>query len=161
MGLLHTFQVGHPHGSLYDDVNSSGENKSSLAIKAFFEKHQSSRVLLLLVVLLGTSMVIGDGILTPTMSVLSAVSGLKIKVPHLNEYYTVSTACIILMILFSLQHYGTRSVGFLFAPIMVAWASLSCWGRVVQCSSLESSGYPSSFTILHLQFLPDNRKSRC
>jgi len=68
MGLLHTFQVEHPHGSLYDDVNSSGENKSSLAIKAFFEKHQSSRVLLLLVVLLGTSMVIGDGILTPTMS---------------------------------------------------------------------------------------------
>ena len=35
--------------------------------------------------------------------------------------YTVSTACVILMILFSLQHYGTRSVGFLFAPILVAW----------------------------------------
>lgn len=128
MGLMHNFQAGNQHGSLYDNVTSSRENKNSLAIREFFEKHQNSRVVLLLVVLLGTSMVIGDGILTPTMSVLSAVSGIKIKVPHLNEYFTVSMACIILVILFTLQHYGTRRVGFLFAPILVAW--LLCVGGV-------------------------------
>lgn len=44
------------------------ETRTSLVIKDLIEKHQSSRVVLLLVVLLGTSMVIGDGILTPTMS---------------------------------------------------------------------------------------------
>ncbi|KAL9233736.1 hypothetical protein vseg_008692 [Gypsophila vaccaria] len=95
--------------------------KSSLTIKGFFEQYQSSRVILLLVVLLGTSMVIGDGILSPTMSVLSAVSGMKIKLPYINEYHTVVAASLIVVFIFSLQHFGTRHVGFLFAPVLVAW----------------------------------------
>ncbi|XP_010669976.1 probable potassium transporter 13 isoform X2 [Beta vulgaris subsp. vulgaris] len=128
MGLFYPSQMGHAHPSFYESGTSKKETKCSLAIKEFFEKHRYSRVVLLLVVLLGTSMVIGDGILTPTMSVLSAVSGLKIKIPHLNEYCTVSVACVILLVIFSLQKYGTSRVGFLFAPILVAW--LFCVGGV-------------------------------
>lgn len=44
------------------------ETRGSVLLKEFFDKHHNSRILLLLVVLLGTSMVIGDGILTPAMS---------------------------------------------------------------------------------------------
>ncbi|KAK9684109.1 hypothetical protein RND81_10G186900 [Saponaria officinalis] len=66
-------------------------------------------------------MVIGDGILTPTMSVLSAVSGMKIKLPYINKYHTASAAIVIVIFIFSLQHFGTKRVGFLFAPILVAW----------------------------------------
>ncbi|KAJ8642031.1 hypothetical protein MRB53_018725 [Persea americana] len=55
--------------------NICKETKTSLLLKDLFEKHHSSRSVLFLVVLLRTSMVIGDGVLTPTMSVLSAVSG--------------------------------------------------------------------------------------
>ena len=55
----------------YNAGTSVKETRTSLVIKGFIEKHQSSRVVLLLVVLLGTSMVIGDGILTPTMSGMS------------------------------------------------------------------------------------------
>ncbi|CAD6335886.1 unnamed protein product [Miscanthus lutarioriparius] len=59
---------------------------------------------------------------------LSAVSGLRIKFPELHENYTVLFACFILVILFALQHYGTHRVGFLFAPILLAW--LGCIGSI-------------------------------
>ncbi|KAK1327119.1 putative potassium transporter 13 [Acorus calamus] len=94
-------------------------------VKEFFEKHRSSRIILFLVVLLGTSMVIGDGVLTPTMSVLSAVSGVKIKAPNLHDNYTVFIACIIIMGLFALQHYGTHRV-----TGKDGWSSL---GGIVLC----------------------------
>lgn len=128
MGFHGPSQVGHAHPSFYERGTNNKDTKNSLVIKEFFEKHYYSRLILLLVVLLGTSMVIGDGILTPTMSVLSAVSGLKIKIPHLNEYLTVGVACLVLLAIFSLQHCGTSKVGFLFAPILVAW--LLCVGGV-------------------------------
>ncbi|KAK4838767.1 hypothetical protein QYF36_016280 [Acer negundo] len=124
MGLLKTY-YNSVHDNSISSYNSKTytdqETRTSLLIKQFFEKNYSSRVVLLLVVLLGTSMVIGDGILTPTMSVLSAVYGIRIKVPDLHENYIVFTACIILVGLFALQHYGTHRVGFLFAPLLIAW----------------------------------------
>ncbi|XVE52820.1 hypothetical protein DITRI_Ditri02bG0154700 [Diplodiscus trichospermus] len=121
MGLLNTTNVADEHVSIDKAEEPIPDTRTSLLIKQFFEKYHSSRVVLLLVVLLGTSMVIGDGILSPTMSVLSAVSGLQIKVTHLNENHIVFIACVILVALFALQHYGTHSVGFLFAPILIAW----------------------------------------
>ncbi|XP_077253397.1 putative potassium transporter 13 [Tasmannia lanceolata] len=141
MSLLNTAHAAHEQLSTYNSGTSIKETKISSLIKEFFEKHRSSRIILFLVVLLGTSMVIGDGVLTPAMSVLSAVSGVKIKIPHLHENYTVSIACVILVGLFALQHYdytvsiacvilvglfalqhyGTHRVGFLFAPILIAW----------------------------------------
>ncbi|OMO49808.1 potassium transporter [Corchorus olitorius] len=121
MGLLNTSDVADEHMSADKSEEFIEDTRSSLLIKHFFEKYKSSKVVLLLVVLLGTSMVIGDGILTPTMSVLSAVSGLQIKITHLHENHIVFLACIILVGLFALQHYGTHRVGFLFAPILIGW----------------------------------------
>ncbi|XP_059666685.1 probable potassium transporter 13 [Cornus florida] len=121
VGLLSSSRAANECVSSYNSGTSTKDTRTSLLIKDFFAKHQSSRIVLLLVVLLGTSMVIGDGILTPTMSVLSAVNGIKVKVPELHENYTVFIACVILVGLFALQHYGTDRVGFLFAPIVIAW----------------------------------------
>ncbi|OQU76859.1 probable potassium transporter 13 [Sorghum bicolor] len=126
MGLLNNINNGCL--SVYNQKEPREELRSSLAIKSFIEKHYSLRVVLLLFVLMGTSMVIGDGVFTPTMSVLSAVSGLRIKFPELHENYTVLFACFILVVLFALQHYGTHRVGFLFAPILLAW--LGCIGGI-------------------------------
>ncbi|KAG8074949.1 hypothetical protein GUJ93_ZPchr0006g46465 [Zizania palustris] len=129
MGLLNSIHADHGGSvSAYSQEEPCKESRNSLLIKAFFEKHHSLRVLLLLFVLMGTSMVIGDGVLTPTMSVLAAVSGLRIKFPELHENYTVLLACVVLIGLFALQHYGTRRVGFLFAPILVSW--LTCIGGI-------------------------------
>lgn len=90
-------------------------------MKLLLEKHKYLRTGLLVTVLFGTSMVIGDGILTPSISVLSAVTGLQIAVPGLHEHYMVALACFILVGLFSLQHFGTQKVAFMFAPIVLIW----------------------------------------
>lgn len=120
LSLLPNQQPSDAQLSTYK-VTRPRETGLSSAIKSFFEKHQSQRIWLLLVVLLGTCMVIGDGVLTPTISVLSAVQGIKVKVDHLDDRYIVLVACVILVGLFALQHLGTRNVGFLFAPIIIAW----------------------------------------
>ncbi|KAJ1260334.1 hypothetical protein BS78_10G224300 [Paspalum vaginatum] len=127
MGLLNNIHDGSL-SAYHQKEPREEELKSSMTIKAFFEKHYSLRVVLLLFVLMGTSMVIGDGVFTPTMSVLSAVSGLRIKFPELHENYTVLFACVVLVCLFALQHYGTHRVGVLFAPILLAW--LGCIGGI-------------------------------
>ncbi|KAK9151175.1 hypothetical protein Syun_009484 [Stephania yunnanensis] len=121
MGLLNTYNAVHERLSACNSDKFLGETKTYSTIQQFFEKYKSSRILLFLFVVLGTSMVIGDGILTPTMSVLSAVYGIKTKVPHLHEDHAVLIACFLLVAVFALQHYGTHRVGFLFAPILIAW----------------------------------------
>jgi KUP system potassium uptake protein len=68
IGLLNSLHGGHGSVSAYNQGEPCKESRSSLIIRAFFEKHYSLRVVLLLFVLMGTSMVIGDGVLTPTMS---------------------------------------------------------------------------------------------
>ncbi|XP_031505193.1 probable potassium transporter 13 [Nymphaea colorata] len=128
LSLLNTPQEAAEHLSAYSSEGSGKDTKTSALLKEFLEKSRTSRVVLLLVVMLGTSMVIGDGVLTPTMSVLAAISGVKVKVPNLHENHTVFLACIVLVGLFALQHYGTHRVGFMFAPILIAW--LLCIGSV-------------------------------
>lgn len=68
IGLLSTQHAAHEHLTAYKLEAHSEETRTNLSIKKFIEKNQTSRLLLLLFVLLGTSMVIGDGVLTPTMS---------------------------------------------------------------------------------------------
>uniref|UniRef100_A0A7N0URN9 Potassium transporter n=1 Tax=Kalanchoe fedtschenkoi TaxID=63787 RepID=A0A7N0URN9_KALFE len=94
---------------------------SSSKLKRFLEKHKKSRTALLILVLLGTCMVIADGILTPAISVLSAVSGLQVTESKLNDGTVLVIACVILLGLFALQHYGTHRVAFMFAPIVIIW----------------------------------------
>ncbi|RWW42433.1 hypothetical protein BHE74_00052029 [Ensete ventricosum] len=67
MGLLSTPPAAHEHLSAYKLEPHREETRTSLSIKKFIEKSQTSRLVLLLFVLLGTSMVIGDGVLTPTI----------------------------------------------------------------------------------------------
>ncbi|CAI9301033.1 unnamed protein product [Lactuca saligna] len=102
-------------------VAKTAETWQSFELKSFFEKHRKFRKGLLIFVLLGTCMTIGDGVFTPAISVLSAVSGVRIKVAGLHENYVVGISCILLVGLFSIQHHGTHRVAFLFAPIVTAW----------------------------------------
>ncbi|KAK7276845.1 hypothetical protein RIF29_17991 [Crotalaria pallida] len=87
-------------------------------LKQKLENSHFARILLLLVTIIGTSMVIGDGILTPSISVLSAVSGIS---KSLGQDAVVGITVAILVILFSIQRFGTDKVGFLFAPIILLW----------------------------------------
>jgi len=70
--------------------------------------------------LFGASLLFGDGIITPAISVLSAIEGLKIATPAF-EPLILPLASIILVLLFSAQRRGTGSVGAVFGPVMMLW----------------------------------------
>ncbi len=73
-----------------------------------------------LFVIAGASLLFGDGIITPAISVLSAVEGLKVVSPDL-EHFVVPLTVGILIALFSVQKKGTHRIGNYFGPVMLAW----------------------------------------
>ncbi|ESQ55372.1 hypothetical protein EUTSA_v10024437mg [Eutrema salsugineum] len=97
------------------------EGSFAAKTKKWLEGKHSRKRALLVIVLLGTCMMIGDGILTPAISVLSATGGIKLRSPDMSGDIVVLVSIIILIGLFSMQHYGTDKVGWLFAPIVFIW----------------------------------------
>src|SRR6266478_7695238 len=81
--------------------------------------------------LVGAALFYGDGVITPAISVLSAVEGLKVATP-LFEPYVIPISLLLLIGLFLVQHRGTAAVGGLFGPVMLVWfaalAVLGIWG---------------------------------
>lgn len=94
--------------------------KRAQKIREKLENSRTAQLVLFLVSIAGTSMVIGDGILTPSISVLSAVSGIK----SLGQDAVVGISVAILIAIFSVQRFGTDKVGFTFAPIIFLWFAL-------------------------------------
>ena len=68
----------------------------------------------------GAAMFYGDGMITPAISVLSAVEGLEVVAPGLTPYVVPLTMAILLG-LFAIQRHGTARVGILFGPVMALW----------------------------------------
>ncbi|KAI3941422.1 hypothetical protein MKW92_022232 [Papaver armeniacum] len=97
------------------------EKSFAAKTKRWLEATSIRKNLLLILVLIGTCMVIGDGILTPAISVLSAVGGIGVDHPKMSGDVVVVVSAVILVGLFSMQHYGTDRVGWLFAPIVLVW----------------------------------------
>ncbi|XP_077230055.1 putative potassium transporter 17 [Tasmannia lanceolata] len=87
----------------------------------FFERSVVARRVLLFVAMLGMCMLIGDGILTPAISVLSAMDGLRGPFPSVNKSVVEALSAVVLIVMFLLQRFGTSRVSFLFSPIMAAW----------------------------------------
>jgi KUP system potassium uptake protein len=85
--------------------------------------------------LVGAALFYGDGVITPAISVLSAVEGLKVATP-LFEPYVIPISLVLLIGLFLMQSRGTASVGRLFGPVMLVWfavlALLGIWGIAQQ-----------------------------
>ncbi|XP_044466397.1 potassium transporter 8-like isoform X2 [Mangifera indica] len=105
-----------------DVILSNDKSLTGSRLKSILEKHKFLQKVLLILALIGTCMVIGDGVLTPAISVFSAVSGLELSMSReQHQYVEVPVACAILVFLFALQHYGTHRVGFLFAPVVITW----------------------------------------
>lgn len=70
--------------------------------------------------LFGASLFFGDGIITPAISVLSAIEGLEVAAPSLSAV-VVPLTLVVLVILFAFQSHGTHKIGTFFGPIMVIW----------------------------------------
>jgi KUP system potassium uptake protein len=75
---------------------------------------------LILLGIFGAALLYGDGMITPAITVLGAVEGLKVVTPVFDPYVVPVTVGILVAV-FSIQQYGTHRVGNLFGPIMVAW----------------------------------------
>ncbi|XP_037435895.1 potassium transporter 18-like [Triticum dicoccoides] len=97
------------------------EKSLAAKIKRWLEGHQLRKNVILILVLFGTCMAVGDGILTPAISVLSATGGIKVEEPRMGNDVVVIVSVVILIGLFSMQHYGTDKVSWLFAPIVFVW----------------------------------------
>ncbi|KAF3436412.1 hypothetical protein FNV43_RR23504 [Rhamnella rubrinervis] len=98
--------------------------KRASRIKTKLENSRFAKYFLLLATMLGTSMVIGDGVLTPCISVLSAVGGIKEAKPDMSQDMIVWISVGILICLFMVQRFGTDKVGYSFAPIICVWFAM-------------------------------------
>jgi len=111
-------------------ADNNGEG-GTLSLMALGQRALGRRSWLLLALgVVGASMFIGDSMITPAISVLSAVEGLKLAAPAL-EHYVIPVTVLILVVLFSVQSSGTARVASAFGPVMVVWfASLAVMGLV-------------------------------
>ena len=96
-----------------------------LALMALAQRHKPSHIVATLGIpgilgLIGASFLYGDGIITPAISVLSAVEGMEIAIPALKPYVLPITVAILFGV-FAVQKRGTGHIGNIFGPIMLLW----------------------------------------
>jgi KUP system potassium uptake protein len=92
-----------------------------MALAALCRRHKVAHSLMLVSLgIFGASLFFGDGMITPAISVLSAVSGLEVSVPGV-AHLVVPVSVAILIALFMVQSKGTGMVGWLFGPVMMLW----------------------------------------
>jgi KUP system potassium uptake protein len=111
-------------------VDNEGEG-GILALMSLLGVQRHRRPLIVLAGLLGAALIYGDGAITPAISVLSALEGLNIAAPSV-EQYVLPCAVVILALLFAVQPLGTSRIGAAFGPIMMVWfvtiGVLGLWG---------------------------------
>ena len=116
---------------------------ATLALRGLRAGGRRQRLAIVLA-MVGAALFYGDGIITPAISVLSAVEGLKVATPAF-EPYVVPIAIAILVGLFLVQRRGTGGVGMLFGPVMCLWfATLAMLGlRQILADPERSAGAQS------------------
>ncbi len=131
------------------DNNGEGGTLSLMALGQRALGRRSWPLLALGVI--GASMFIGDSMITPAISVLSAVEGLKLAAPAL-EHYVVPLTVLILVVLFTVQSGGTARVASAFGPVMVVW-----FGTIAIMGLIHISDDPSVLAAINpwygIQFL--------
>ncbi|HWW03661.1 KUP/HAK/KT family potassium transporter [Collimonas sp.] len=100
-------------------IDNDGEG-GILALMSLLGIKKHQRPLIVALGLFGAALIYGDGAITPAISVLSALEGLKIATPAV-EPYIVPAAVAILIALFAIQPLGTARIGKTFGPIMLLW----------------------------------------
>ncbi|WP_433934799.1 potassium transporter Kup [Sorangium cellulosum] len=102
------------------DNEGAGGILALLALVPNSERKGDGRGLLVLLVLFGASLLYGDGVITPAISVLSAVEGLEVATSTLKPA-VVPITCALLLALFLVQKRGTAGIGTIFGPVTLVW----------------------------------------
>ncbi|KAK7337419.1 hypothetical protein VNO77_17993 [Canavalia gladiata] len=121
VGLIPNEQLEDAEVSNYQLELPNNREKRASKLKSNLENSHFMKLFLLFATMLGTSMVIGDGVLTPCISVLSAVGGIKQAATQITDDQIVLISVAILVGLFMVQRFGTDKVGYCFAPIICVW----------------------------------------
>jgi KUP system potassium uptake protein len=127
------------------DNAGEGGIMALLGLAAHSEPDQRRRTALLMLGLAGAALFYGDGMITPAISVLSAVEGLEVATPALRAY-VVPVAVVVLVGLFIVQSRGSERIGAFFGPLMAVWfATLAIAGllQVVQAPSVLAALDPT------------------
>ncbi|MDD2801419.1 MAG: potassium transporter Kup, partial [Methylococcales bacterium] len=113
------------------DNKGEGGIMALMALALHGSKDNPGRMRFIVIIgLLGAALFYGDGMITPAISVLSAVEGLKVVAPKL-EHYVLPITIAVLSVMFIVQAKGTGAVGKMFAPIMCFWfGSLGVMGVI-------------------------------
>ncbi len=119
-----TIMVSFKYLSILSHATAQGEG-GVFALFSLLRSHKNiitkkNSFFVTLIVLFGAALLYGDGMITPAISVLSAVEGLKQLNPDLARWI-MPVAITILLALFVVQRHGTAKIGVAFGPIMVVW----------------------------------------
>ena len=102
------------------DNQGEGGILALMALSRRVSVNAGTRAGLGLVGIVGACLFFGDGVITPAISVLSAVEGLEVAAPSLTEW-VLPISLVVIVSLFAVQHRGTHSVGRIFGPVMALW----------------------------------------
>jgi len=105
------------------DNDGEGGIMALLGLAVHSETNQRRRTALLMVGIAGAALFYGDGMITPAISVLSAVEGLEVAAPLLKPY-VIPITIVVLIGLFVVQSRGSERIGAYFGPVMAAWFAL-------------------------------------
>ncbi|RTL77585.1 MAG: potassium transporter Kup [Bradyrhizobiaceae bacterium] len=135
-------------------ADNNGEG-GTLSLMALGQRALGRRAWVLLALgVVGAAMFLGDSMITPAISVLSAVEGLKLAAPEF-EHYVVPLTVLILVILFAVQSSGTTRIAAAFGPVMILWfillAVLGAWHIADDPTVLAAINpyYAVSFMLTH------------
>lgn len=106
-----------------DNKGEGGVIALTALIRTSRRKSTGRRRYLLLLGLFAASLLYGDGMITPAISVMSAIEGIGIITPTFDPYI-IPVTIFILACLFMLQHRGTEKIGTLFGPVILLWFSI-------------------------------------
>ncbi|MCS6796332.1 MAG: KUP/HAK/KT family potassium transporter, partial [Raineya sp.] len=108
----------------YVVITLRADNKGEGGIFSLYTLVRRQSKWLVVVAMIGGSMLLAEGIITPPISVVSAIEGLRQINPNIEERHILVLATIIITFIFFLQRFGTAFVGKSFGPIMLVWFSM-------------------------------------
>ncbi len=142
------------------DADNEGEGGIFALYELVSNKDKcNSNLFMLVAAMVGGALLYGDGVITPAISVLSAIEGLDVATTAAHEY-TTHIACTILVFLFSFQRSGTDKIGRLFGPVMLVWFTvIGIFGLI---SAVQNFEVLQAFSPYHaVRFFSDNGFAGC
>ncbi|OGT32622.1 MAG: potassium transporter Kup, partial [Gammaproteobacteria bacterium RIFCSPHIGHO2_02_FULL_39_13] len=101
-------------------ANNEGEGGILVLLTLLLKKTNQTQKIFLIMAMLGAGLMLGDGMLTPAISVVSSIEGVGVASPIFSQW-VIPISCGILLILFFFQYIGTAKIGFAFGPVILLW----------------------------------------